>query len=200
LASLFYDFSYNVDQNNIAVVRLRSLVAKIFNLDVDLNKIDFEAKTQACNINFANGYVILLHGTSRIDKQWSFDNWLTLAQWLVANSSQQIVITYSNDSEYSFCQQLFNELKSDRITIVDKLPFAQLSDLIFNSQLVVGVDTGFTHYANLVNRPTIGIYLDSIPRYGGIMESSIAKNFGGKKQQVNPQQIIEYIKDKNFLE
>lgn len=200
LASCFYDFSYNVDQNNIAIVRLRSLIAKIFNLDINLAKFEFNALTRPCNINYPNGYILLLHGTSRIDKQWSLANWLYLARWIIANSKQQILVTYSNESEYIFCQELVDELKSDRISIVEKLQFAELSDLIVNSKLVVGVDTGFTHYANLVNRPTIAIYLDSIPQYGGIMESSIAKNFGGKQQQVDPHQIIEYIQQKNFLE
>ncbi len=194
LASFFYDFTYNVNQNNIAVPRLRGLVAKIFNLEHDLRKVDFQYKSEDCGINFANGYVLFLHGTSKDDKKWSLENWTELSNWLITNTNQQIVLTYSNKSEYDFAINLINTVNSERITLVDKLSFVKLADLIVRANLVVGVDTGFTHFANLTGRPLIAIYLASNPSYVGVLESDIAKNIGGKGLQVSVDEVIRNIK------
>lgn len=193
LASFFYDFTYNVNQNNIAVPRLRGLVSKIFNLEHDLRKVDFQYKSEDCGINFANGYVLFLHGTSKDDKKWSLENWTELSNWLITNTNQQIVLTYSNKSEYDFAINLINTVNSERITLVDKLSFVKLADLIVRADLVVGVDTGFTHFANLTGRPLIAIYLASNPSYVGVLESDIAKNLGGKGLQVSVDEVIDSI-------
>lgn len=194
LSSYFYDFTYNVDQNDVAVPRLRGLIAKIFNLQHDLRKIDFQFKHEDCNINFTDGHVLFLHGTSRENKKWSLSNWISLSNWLITNTNKQIVLTYSNQSEHDFAISLINKLNSYRITLVDKLSFTKLADLIVRADLVVGVDTGFTHFANLSGRPTIAIYLASNPNYVGMLESDIAKNLGGKGMQVSIDEVIDNIK------
>ncbi|MDD3265580.1 MAG: lipopolysaccharide heptosyltransferase I [Burkholderiales bacterium] len=194
IASLFYDFTYNVNQNNIAVPRLRGLIAKIFNLKHDLRKIDFQYKSEDCGINFVNGYILFLHGTSKENKKWSLENWTELSNWVINNSNKQIVITYSNQAEYEFAISLISNLNSERITLIEKLSFTKLADLIVKSDVVIGVDTGFTHFANLTHTPTIAIYLASDPGYVGILESDIAKNLGGKGMEVLVSDVINTIK------
>lgn len=193
LASLFYDFTYTVNQNNIAVPRLRGLIAKIFNLEHNLRKFEFKYNSEDCGISFANGYVFYLHGTSKENKKWSLQNWTELSNWLIANTDKQIVLTYSNQNEYEFAIRLVNEVNNERIRLVDKLSFAKLADLIAKADLIVGVDTGFTHFANLSSRPTIAIYQASNPNYVGMLESDIAKNLGGKDMQVDVDDVIRNI-------
>lgn len=193
LASLFYDFTYTVDQNNIAVPRMRGLIAKIFNLNHDLRNFEFKYNSEECEINFVNGYVFYLHGTSKENKKWSLQNWIELSNWLISNTNKQIVLTYSNQNEYEFAIRLVNEVNSERIKLVDKLSFAKLADLIAKSDLIIGVDTGFTHFANLSSRPTIAIYQASNPNYVGMLESDIAKNLGGKGIQVDVDEVIRNI-------
>lgn len=194
LSSLFYDFTYTVNQNDIAVPRLRGLIAKMFNLQHDLRKIDFPYKCEDCEITFANGHVLYLHGTSKENKKWSLENWLSLSNWIIENTNKQIVLTYSNQEEHDFALNLIAKINNERIKLIDKLSFAKLADLIAKSDLVVGVDTGFTHFANLVGRPTIAIYQASNPNYVGVLESDIAKNLGGKGVLVSVQDVIDNIK------
>lgn len=193
LASLFYDFTYTVNQNDIAVVRFRGLIAKIFNLTHDLRQIDFRINSEDCEISYPQGYVVYLYGTSRDAKKWQLENWVTLSMWIIQNTTKQIILTYSNTQEKHFAEQIITKLSTDRVTLVNKLSPVKVVDLINKSDLVIGVDTGFTHCANLLNRPTLAIYLDSKPNYGGILENNIAHNLGGYQQQVLPATVIEYI-------
>lgn len=193
LSSLFYDFKYTVDQNNIAVPRLRGLIAKIFNLDHDLRKYEFLYKKEECGINIENGYVLYLHGTSKDNKKWSLENWLELSNWIIENTNKNIVLTYSNESEYEFATNLVNRINNKRVILLDKMSFTKLADLITKSDLVIGVDTGFTHFANLSGIPTLAIYLASNPEYVGVVESDIAHNIGGKGKIVNVKEIIDLI-------
>lgn len=193
LASLFYDFTYTVNQNDIAVVRFRGLIAKIFNLEHDLRQINFILKQENLDYEFNDGYILFLHGTSKVSKQWNLVNWLTISNWIINNTSKQIVLTYSNSAEQKFAQQLVSALSHDRVKLIDKMLPLQLIGLINNADLVIGVDTGFTHCANLLGKATLAIYLDSNPNYVGMLESEIAHNLGGYQQQVAPATVIEHI-------
>lgn len=190
IASCFYDYKFSVNQNNVAVIRLRGLIAKIFNLKHDLSQFEFMANSSPCSINIIKPFVMFLHGTSKDDKKWSLDNWIKLSIWLIENTDKNIIITYSNEAEYLFTQQLSNKLRSSRLQILDKLPFLELVDVVQMADFVVGVDTGFTHLANLLHKPTIAIYQASNPNYVGMLESNLAKNIGGKHQQVAVNEVI----------
>lgn len=198
-ASFLYSHQYRVNQRDIAVVRLRRLIAQIFNLGIDLRTIDFIIKKEDCQVNFDCGTILFLHGTSKENKKWSLEYWCEMAIWLINNSQEQILLTYSSQKELDFANSLIKKVNSPRISLIGKLKFAQLADLIAKSNLVIGVDTGFTHLANLMKVPTLGIYLNSDPNYVGLAESKIAHNFGGRKKQVLPAQIIEYINQNNLL-
>ncbi|RTK97229.1 MAG: lipopolysaccharide heptosyltransferase I [Neisseriaceae bacterium] len=193
LASLFYDYKYNINQDNIAVIRLRGLIAKIFNLNHNLREFNFEVKPKPYLPNFDSKYILFLHGTSKENKKWAIDNWVDLSLWIISNTDKQIVVTHSNDSEYQFTQDLKDKLNSSRLTVIDKLKFAEFVDVVKHASLVVGVDTGFTHLANLLHIPTIAIYQASDPNYVGMLESDIAKNLGNKESKVTSPQVISCI-------
>lgn len=200
LASWFYDYTYSISQKDVAVIRLRGLIAKIFNLNNDLYLINFKVKSLCCNIRYSEEYVFYLHGTSKENKKWSLAAWCEFSEWIIQNTQLKILLTYSNQSELEFAQKFAEQMMNDRVIIIDQLNFLQLVDLVQNAKLVVGVDTGFTHLANLLNKPTLAIYLHSDPSYVGMVESKIAHNFGGYKSQVDPNILIDYIKTNNLLE
>ena len=199
LSSYFYDHCYQVEQNNVAVVRLRGLVAKIFESKQSLLDIDFRIKTSNYSIKSQTGYVLYLHGTSKAAKKWPLANWLELSNWLLLNSNKELVLTYSNPAEFNFSQELALSLNNPRLKIIPQLEFAKLSDLVNQADLVIGVDTGFTHLANLLGKATLAIYLHSRPEYVGMLESAIAHNFGGYACSVSARQLIDYIQKNKLL-
>ena len=200
LASIFYNYKYNVNQNTIAVIRLRGLINKIFKLDKKLDLIDFKVKSEDNLLNIDGKYVVYLHGTSKENKKWSILNWVELSRWILNNTTLKIVLTYSNQSEYKFTQIFIQQINSQRVILIDKLSFLKLVDLINKSEIIIGVDTGFTHLANLLGKKTLAIYLNSNPGYVGMLESKIAHNFGGIKQSVSVIDIVNYINQQNLLE
>lgn len=193
LASLFYHYRFKVDQDNVAVIRLRGLIAKIFCLEQNQSEVEFEVQRQDCHLNSQNGYILYLHGTSKDNKKWPLENWLELSNWILNNTDKDIYLTYSNNSEYEFALAFTERMANQRIKVITKLEFNKLADLIYKADLVIGVDTGFTHLANLLKRPTLAIYLHSNPNYVGMLESKIAHNFGGYKENVAPILLIDYI-------
>ncbi|MBX9598472.1 MAG: lipopolysaccharide heptosyltransferase I [Burkholderiales bacterium] len=192
-SSLFYNYKYEVKQNNVAVIRLRGLISKIFELDTDLKDYKFLVDTLEAPLKFKNDYVLLLHGTSKDNKKWDLDNWIKLINWFIEHIDENIVVTYSNSEELNFVNKLAKKITNDRFVVIDKLNFAELSGLIKKSSLVIGVDTGFTHMANLLRIPTIAIYLHSKPSYVGIVESNIAFNLGGFKENVSFEAVTNCI-------
>lgn len=199
LASMFYDYKYTVNQNNIAVIRLRGLIAKVFNLDIDYNQIDLPIAYQDCGIDLSTNSILFLHGTSKKSKKWNIDNWKILAEYVLENSDNDIYLTYSNNEEEIFTNTFKSLVNNSRIKIVDKMEFSLLADLINKIKLVIGVDTGFTHLANLLGKPTLAIYQDSDPSYVGIFEYNHSFNFGGKKIKVSADEIINYIQLNRLL-
>lgn len=198
-ASLFYNHRVFVDQNNIAVVRLRGIIKEIFKIK-QLDKLDFKIKIVDNFTPICENYIMYLHGTSKDNKKWAYNNWLSLTYWLIENTQYNIVLTYSNDEELAFVTKLVNEVKNQRLIVIDKLPFAQLAMVIKKATLIVGVDTGFLHLANLLNKPLLAIFLATNPNYVGIIESSIAHMFGGLNKKVLSMELIEYINKNKLLE
>ena len=198
-ASLFYDYKYFVDQDNIAVIRLRGLIKEIFDIK-QLDKLNFEITAVDTFVLGYGNYIMYLHGTSKENKKWAYNNWLNLTHWMMKNTDYNIVLTYSNDQELAFVTKLANEVNNSRLIVVDKLPFNQLAVVISNAKLIIGVDTGFTHLANLLNKPLLAIFLATNPNYVGIIENEIAHLFGGLNKTVLPTELIEYITENKLLE
>lgn len=198
LASCFYNYKYCVNQNAVAVIRLRGLIAKIFDLQNNLKEFSFIINTINPKLNFDN-YILILHGTSKESKKWGLDNWLYLVNWFIENTNKNIVATYSNSDELNFVTGLNEKVANSRFLVIDKLNFSELSGVIKQSSLVIGVDTGFTHMANLLKVPTVAIYLDSKPSYVGILESEIGFNLGGYKQELKPNEVINCITQNKLI-
>jgi heptosyltransferase-1 len=49
-------------------------------------------------------------------------------------------------------------------------------------ECIVGLDTGFTHLAAALGRPTIGIYCDHEPGLAGVVGPGSVHSLGGKGQ------------------
>ena len=87
--------------------------------------------------------------------------WIDLGNKLAARG-YQVVLPWGNSAEKTVSLELASKISG---AIVPK-PFSvqEAFAIVANAALVVGVDTGLTHLAAVLNKPTLEIYCES-PRW-----------------------------------
>jgi heptosyltransferase I len=146
-----------------AVARTRLLVAKMqrYESRTDIWQappvVDFKglpAKSVVKKVMFA-------HGTTRVENEWSFGNWLLLAGQLVA-TGYEIALPEASDYERSFCDRLKARLLAlapdARISILPRMNLSQLIDEMSTCACVIGVDSGLSHMAVALGLPHVQIF------------------------------------------
>ncbi len=182
LASWCYQQKHHISYQQHAVSRNRSLAALSLNYAIPNHAPDYGIKASACtDIVINQPYIIGLHGTSRASKLWSTDNWVALGKTLT-QKNLNLVLPWANDAEFKRANEIANQLQN--ATVLPKLNIAELASVIANAQAAIGVDTGLSHLAVALSKPTIAIYTDTDPALTGVMAGNIvpAVNLGGKGQ------------------
>ncbi len=106
-------------------------------------------------------YVLCFHSTTREAKRWSNDNWITLGKDLSARG-YQVVFPWGNAAEKSVSQLLASQISGALVS--SAFSIEEAFSVISGAALTVGVDTGLTHLAAVLDKPTVEIYCDS-PRW-----------------------------------
>lgn len=124
-------------------------------------------------------YVLCFHSTARAAKRWANESWIDLGKSL-AKEGYQLVLPWGNVSEKEVSETIASHIPG---AIVPRaILIEEAYSLIAHAALVVGVDTGLTHVAAVLGKPTVEIYCDS-PRWKteGYWSKQIA-NHGDVKQ------------------
>ncbi|MBU3540740.1 lipopolysaccharide heptosyltransferase I [Polynucleobacter sp. UB-Tiil-W10] len=106
-------------------------------------------------------YILCFHSTAREAKRWPNESWVALGKEL-ASRGYQVVLPWGNFAEKEvsndIASQIPNALVPPAFSIQDAF------SVIAGAALTVGVDTGLTHLAAVLGKPTVEIYCDS-PRW-----------------------------------
>ena len=180
-AALFYDRHVVVPRNLHAVERNRRLAAGIFGYALT-NAVDYGLRPPiiATHPVSAQPYVVLLHATSRTDKMWPESRWIDLGRRFYENGVG-VVLPWGNTIERGASERLAAAIPTAIVPAAMSLIDA--AGLISRSIGVVGVDTGLTHLAVALARPSVGLYLTTSPTLTGLYGSNLAINLGGGSQQ-----------------
>lgn len=166
LSRLFHTRSVKVGLHTHAVLRARQVAAAVLGYNVDA-PADFNMRMpdgggeQLPSWLPGDPYAVFFHGTARAEKQWSFSNWVEIAD-LLDKRGLPILLLWGSDAERLSAEQMAGQMSNARV-----LPRLSLMEAVLLTQraaLVVGVDTGLTHIAAAFVRPTIELYCDS-PRW-----------------------------------
>ncbi len=65
-----------------------------------------------------------------------------------------------------------------------------MASVLAGAQHVVGLDTGFTHLAAALGRPTLGIYCDHEPGLAGITGPGLVASIGGRAQVPSRAEVL----------
>ena len=103
-------------------------------------------------------YVLFFHSTARAAKRWPNEDWIALGNALT-RIGYQVVLPWGSESErlvsQALCQQIPGAFVPERFSIEEAF------SVISSAALTIGVDTGLTHLAAVLGKPSIEIYCDS---------------------------------------
>ena len=110
---------------------------------------------------FRKPYVLCFHATARDAKQWNLNHWVEVGRYLVKKGFHPI-FPWGNNIERQRSEWLVAQIGGG--TVPSAYSVKQYFGIVSHAKLTIGVDTGLTHLAAVLNRPTIEIYCDS-PRW-----------------------------------
>ena len=103
-------------------------------------------------------YVLCFHSTAREAKRWPNSDWVALGKEL-SSRGYQVVLPWGNVAEQAVSREIAAQIPNSLVP-----PAFSIEDafgVIAGAALTVGVDTGLTHLAAVLIKPTVEIYCDS---------------------------------------
>lgn len=163
IASLFYNQKVNIAYEENAIERNVKVLSTPLQISITPNEILNKEAFLFFNPNEAlplklNDYVLFVVGASVENKIYPKEKFLEVAKGLEEN----IVVIWANSYEEEVA--LFLAQHADNVTVSPKLNLNQLKQLISQSKLIIGGDTGPTHMAWALNVPSITIF-GNTPEY-----------------------------------
>ncbi len=157
-----------VPVHSAAVARSRLLCARAlgyavpekqsFGLLADIDKGLIQSNCIASGGHGASGRrgtVALVHGTTRLDKEWPLADWQALGQRLNA-SGFAVALPHGSDGEQRTALAIANGL-SDAV-VWPRLGLDALTDALATCAGVIGVDSGLSHMAVALDLPHVQLY------------------------------------------
>ncbi len=104
---------------------------------------------------------VLVHGTSRTDKEWPLAHWVQLAGRLIADGFA-VALAHGNQRELATSQAIHDGIhqgmKQAPVVVWPLLALDALSAQLARSSGVIGVDSGVSHIAVALDLPHVQIY------------------------------------------
>jgi heptosyltransferase-1 len=106
-------------------------------------------------------YVVCFHSTARAAKRWPTEYWIELGK-ILSSQGYQVLFPWGSPEEMKISALMASQVPG---AIVPRaFSIEEAYRLVAHAALTVGVDTGLTHLAAVLGKPTIEIYCDS-PRW-----------------------------------
>jgi heptosyltransferase-1 len=199
IARSFYNQSVQVPTQCHAVDRSRWVMSSALDWPLVERAIapQFYPKTYVDSLNVNSStvleglkrpYVLCFHSTAREAKRWPNESWVALGKELTSRG-YQVVLPWGNLAEQAVSEEIAvhipNALVPPAFSIQDAF------SVIGGAALTVGVDTGLTHLAAVLGKPTVEIYCDS-PRWKteGYWSNNI-RNVGDIQAPPSVAEVIE---------
>jgi heptosyltransferase-1 len=154
------DVTHSQPWHSHACERGRLLMSQVFHYRMP-STIDFglhataSALAAADDLTVVPGTVALIHGTSREDKLWPLDHWVSLGQRLQVQG-HGIALPHGNEAELARCQTLAQALPG--AVVWPRLALDQMLLPLSRCAGVIGVDSGPSHLAVALHLPHVQLY------------------------------------------
>jgi len=138
----------------------------------------------------AEPYALLFHATARAAKRWPDDRWIAVGRQLAA-AGLTVVLPWGNDRERATSTAIATALPGAVVPAAFSLQEAFA--IAAGARIVVGVDTGLTHLAAILDTPTVEIYCDSPRANTEGYWSPQVRNLGDLGSPPSTEAVIEAV-------
>lgn len=145
------DVALRIEPHIHAVARGRALCAAALHYDLP-NALDYGLGHAA---SVKSDQVVLVHGTSRADKEWPVSRWIELGQRL-SLAGLRVVLPHGNTEEQHRAQTI--ALALPQATVWPRYTIDELTTQMAACRGVIGVDSGLSHIAVALDLPHVQIY------------------------------------------
>lgn len=164
IAALGYAAGHAVPRHLHAIDRTRLLFGAVLGYSPDLETLATGLERSGGPSDGAGGKVFLLHGTTWPTKRWPLAQWIDLARAL-AEIGWRPRVTWADADEEAVARAIAAAVPA--VELIPKTGLGTLAGIIAESAVVVGVDTGLTHLAAALGRPTIALFASTAPGLTG---------------------------------
>ena len=208
LASLFYDVRHRVEFWQPAVLRQRKLAALTFGYEHS-GKPDFgldqfareaaqaqeagvaaEAGAGRLHLSAEPAYAVIMPSASRDDKLWPEDDWRAVFRRL-RDAGCQLRLLAGNGQEAERAGLLVAGM--DGVEVLPRMDLTSVARLLAGARLMVGLDSGLTHLAAALGRPTIGIYRASTPVRTPLVGSNYTASLGDRGASPSREAVLAAV-------
>jgi len=196
LAARFYDATHHIARGQHAVARNRMLAAVALGYRIE-TPADYGLTPPAgAAIGLQGRRCVMLHGTSRSDKQWPVASWVELGKQLESRGVT-CVLPWGSAAEHERSGVIAAALTG--ATVPGRLTFEEVTVLLAESTMIVGVDTGLTHLAAALARPVVALFTASDPLLTGVYGARLARNLGQIGALPAPEAVLEALSELKAL-
>lgn len=189
IAARFYDQVFAIPKVVHAVERNRWLAGAALDMPLDAD-LDYGIGAAALQADWlpSTPYAVLFTATSRDDKLWVEERWVALGVALEADGLRA-VLPAGSAAERERAARIATAIPG--AVVAPPLPLESLAALLAGSVGAVGVDTGLTHLAAALRRPTVALYTATDPGLTGVLGTGPFRNLGGKGAAPEPQAVYQ---------
>lgn len=186
--SFLYHRAYRVPWTMHAVERNRALAAQALGYAVPA-RVSYGIAAPAGPLAWLpdGRFAVLLHASSAHAKLWSAAQWIELGAQLASRGIVS-VLPWGNAPERQRAEDIARSVP--RAAVPPALSLAEVASVLAAAHGVVGVDTGLTHLAAALGRPTVGLYCATDPRATGLYGCARAVNLGGAGAPPAAEEVI----------
>ena len=182
LAASFYRRPHEVDLALPEVEQVRQLFSLALGYPMPQTPAVFGIEARRVSSQSRSSrYAILAHGAAWQSKLWPVDSWIALARMLSAKGIKP-VLPWGNEEERCRALRIVDASQGE---VLPKLQVPELAGELKEAVLVVGLDTGLTHIAIALGRPTITLYGPSVPVYGELAARNVIQLTSGNDRSVD---------------
>ena len=187
-AAWFYQHTVAVPRDLQAVQRCRELAAGHLGYRVE-GAPDFGLQVPAATWTPRARYAVIIPNASRREKLWPERHWVAVGKRLQERGWMPVVL-WGRPEEQTLAERIAAGCDGD---VPPFLKVGEMAAVLAGAQQVVGLDTGFTHLAAALGRPTLGIYCDHEPGLAGITGSGRVASIGGKGQVPGRTEVLALL-------